>query len=197
MSGYGEILISDNFLTKEECNLFCKKIDELIEYGYTHEFNNEGGRRDECIFLNLVPLEGQEISSIFFERFNTVLKQYVDLFPILKSTHLGSLQIKAQRTPPGGGFHNWHFENVGNGYKERMLAWTVYLNDDFGGGETEFIYQNTRVEAVPGRFCMFPAGFLHTHRGNPPIEGTKYILTGWVCDLDPYSTTFNQVGYER
>lgn len=27
---------------------------------------------------------------------------------------------------------------------------------------------------------MDAAGFTHTHRGNPPISGTKYIITGWV-----------------
>ena len=26
---------------------------------------------------------------------------------------------------------------------------------------------------------IFPAGFMHTHRGNPPISNDKYILTGW------------------
>ena len=26
---------------------------------------------------------------------------------------------------------------------------------------------------------MFPAGFTHTHRGNPPIGNPKYIATSW------------------
>ena len=55
----------------------------------------------------------------------------------------------------------------------------LYLNDDFQGGETEFLYQNRREEATAGDVLIFPAGFTHTHRGNPPIGGEKYIATSW------------------
>ena len=55
----------------------------------------------------------------------------------------------------------------------------LYLNDNFDGGETEFLYQNRREEAREGDVLIFPAGFTHTHRGNPPIGGTKYLITSW------------------
>jgi len=37
-----------------------------------------------------------------------------------------------------------------------------------------------RVKPKKGRLILFPAGFTHTHRGNPPLDGEKYIITGWV-----------------
>jgi len=27
---------------------------------------------------------------------------------------------------------------------------------------------------------LWAAGYTHTHRGNPPLKDTKYIITGWV-----------------
>jgi hypothetical protein len=48
------------------------------------------------------------------------------------------------------------------------------------GGETEFLYQQQRVKAEQGRLVIWPAGFTHTHRGNPPLSGNKYLLTGWI-----------------
>ena len=36
-----------------------------------------------------------------------------------------------------------------------------------------------RVPAVEGRLIIFPAGFTHTHRGNPPLGQEKIILTTW------------------
>jgi len=54
------------------------------------------------------------------------------------------------------------------------------LNDVEEGGETEFLYLKKRFKPIRDRLLIFPAGFTHTHRGNPPLSGDKYILTGWV-----------------
>jgi hypothetical protein len=56
----------------------------------------------------------------------------------------------------------------------------AYLNDVEEGGETEFLYQKKRVKPVKNRVVVWPAGFTHTHRGNPPLSNAKYIITGWV-----------------
>lgn len=31
-----------------------------------------------------------------------------------------------------------------------------------------------------GALLIAPAGFTHTHRGNRPIGGDKYIATSWI-----------------
>jgi hypothetical protein len=56
----------------------------------------------------------------------------------------------------------------------------MYLNDVEHGGETEFLYQKRRVSAKTGRVVIWPAGYTHVHRGNPPLSGEKYLLTGWL-----------------
>ena len=30
-----------------------------------------------------------------------------------------------------------------------------------------------------GKLLIWPAGFTHMHRGNPPLEGEKMYITGW------------------
>jgi len=59
----------------------------------------------------------------------------------------------------------------------------TYLNDDFEGGETEFLYQGVRVKPEKGKTVIFPASYTHVHRGNPPIGGTKYIATTWASRM--------------
>ena len=87
---------------------------------------------------------------------------------------------KIQKTQPGGGYHVWHTErNYLNYGCSRALVWTVYLNDIEKGGETEFLNQNQRVPAKTGRGCIFPADFPYVHRGNPPLDKDKYIVTSW------------------
>jgi hypothetical protein len=87
---------------------------------------------------------------------------------------------KIQKTEVGGGYHVWHNEDDIPQNMRRIATFILYLNDVDEGGETEFLYYPKRVKAKQGRFILWPAGFTHTHRGNPPISNTKYIVTGWV-----------------
>ena len=48
------------------------------------------------------------------------------------------------------------------------------------GGETEFLYQSLRVSPKKGTVIIWPSGYYHTHRGNPPLSGVKYLATGWL-----------------
>ncbi|MGZ8358742.1 MAG: 2OG-Fe(II) oxygenase, partial [Telluria sp.] len=48
------------------------------------------------------------------------------------------------------------------------------------GGETEFLYQERKVEARQGRLIIAPAGFTHSHKGNVARSGDKYVATSWI-----------------
>ncbi len=92
--------------------------------------------------------------------------------------------IILQKTEPGGGYHQWHDENCNWTFRNRMFAWMIYLNDIEHGGETEFLYQKTRFKPKRNVGFIWPGGFTHTHRGNPPLSETKYILTGWIVPVN-------------
>lgn len=188
---HDEIMMVENFLSKQECDEQVSTIDRLIQTGWTHEQPATTHRKDECLFMSLCALDGHaNIGDIGSRILNVALPAYVDNFPILGNTILGVQEIKGQRTPPGGGFHNWHYEHDQGHHGNRVLTWTIYLNDDYDAGETEFIYQQMRVEPKAGMLTIFPCSFLHTHRGNPPHGAYKYILTGWIVDLDPYMARY-------
>lgn len=83
-----------------------------------------------------------------------------------------------------GGYPYWHCEQyprLDQGEAlHRAVLWTIYLNDDFAAGETEFLYQGRRIAPRTGSLLIAPGGFTHTHRGNRPQGGDKYIATSWV-----------------
>ena len=94
-------------------------------------------------------------------------------------------RINLQRYRAGeGGYPYWHCElyprDAGCETLHRHLLWTVYLNDDFQAGETECLYQQRKVPPRTGSLLIAPAAFTHTHRGNRPEGGDKYIATSWV-----------------
>ena len=55
----------------------------------------------------------------------------------------------------------------------------TYLEAPKKGGETEFLHQSLRIEPIVGRTLIWPAGFTHVHRGNPPLDGEKMYIDGW------------------
>lgn len=113
----------------------------------------------------------------------------------LPDERLGTLAMHAFR--PGninlqkyladqGGYPRWHCElhpqaNDPTGEKlHRALLWTIYLNDGFAEGETEFLHQRRRISPRAGTLLIAPTAFTHTHRGNMPKGGDKYIATSWI-----------------
>ena len=106
------------------------------------------------------------------------------LTPIVQ-TVLRPGAINLQRYTSGrGGYPYWHCglypRDPGGETLHRHLLWTVYLNDGFGEGETEFLYQQRKIAPCTGSLLIAPAAFTHTHRGNRPQGGDKFIATSWV-----------------
>ena len=58
----------------------------------------------------------------------------------------------------------------------RWLAFLVYLNDNFTGGETEFV-DGKMIHPKTGSVLVFPSLWTFPHAGLPVKSGTKYILT--------------------
>ena len=113
-----------------------------------------------------------------------IIDSWLDEYPVIETGQYKELytsQMKIQRTRLTEGYHNWHSEHTSKIQDVRtILAWMVYLNDVDEGGETEFLYQSKRIQPRRNTFIVWPAGFTHTHRGNPPLSNDKYVITGWI-----------------
>ena len=117
-------------------------------------------------------------------KFKPCIDEYLEAVSILKDYKFLIYDLKVKKIPICGGFHSWHFENGSIPYSQRKFVLQLYSNDNFEGGETEFLYQNRREIAKQGDVLIFPAGYTHTHRGNPPIGGSKYLITSWALVQD-------------
>ena len=81
------------------------------------------------------------------------------------------------------GYHSWHCENASWTNSSKAIAWMIYLNTVEEGGETEFLYQQKKFKPTRNTALLWPGSWTHQHRGNPPMLGNKYILTGWYSPL--------------
>ena len=156
-----------------------KHLIQLAEQSVTWNPRSQGQRKDNQIELgSFWPKETQDINNNLLEK---AFSPYIDDFSYLQDqgTEWCSGSILFQKTEPLEGYHIFHCENTSWAYRHRVLAWMIYLNDVEEGGETEFLYQQLKIKPRRNIAVIWPGSFTHLHRGNPPISGTKYILTGW------------------
>ena len=81
-----------------------------------------------------------------------------------------------------------HVDVTSHAGGKRMLILMVYLNDDFGGGETVFPHFGDSIKPKKGSILMFPPMWMYLHRGNPPRSpskrGAKYFVMTHLNYMD-------------
>jgi hypothetical protein len=153
-------------------------------------FGKEKGahiRKDKCLATEDFMLDhacGYQYMRSYNEIVGTCLEEYIRKYEHLLCYRYQQVYLNVQRTLPQQGYHSWHSEDGNMGANRRILATMMYLNDDFDGGETEFLYQSLRVKPKRGMVLIWPAGFTHVHRGNPPLSGEKFIATSWLENIN-------------
>jgi hypothetical protein len=183
--------IFDGVFPAEYCQHWIKHFDKVDAAGMSHSRVQDMGRpshigKDQAVHFKNCSIYTNDELRIECGDFDIGFWQvcyplYTEKYSILQTADPHKIYtIKIQKTVPGGGYHTWHCEDSGRLVSQRVLAFTLYLNDVEEGGETEFLYLSKRVQPKTGRLMLWPAGFTHTHRGNPPLKGDKYIITGWV-----------------
>lgn len=122
----------------------------------------------------LVPLDAASLAALDENVLNTLLT---------KVFRPGNINLQKYLADQGG-YPYWHCELYPKADQgetlHRVVLWTVYLNDGFGEGETEFLYQHRKIAPKVGALLIAPTAFTHTHRGNMPKGGDKYIATSWI-----------------
>lgn len=183
--------IFDNAFSKNFCQRTIDFFENANTAGLCYNRQQENGvtrslKHDQAIMLT-------EESSYTLNATKALSKEFVDTFwqhfaeyaqnkyySIAESCDLRIDELKIQKTEVGQGFHAWHFEQGNKFTGDRICAFQLYLNDVEEGGETEFLYYPRRIKSKQGRLIIWPGTYTHTHRGNPPLTNTKYVITSWV-----------------
>ena len=132
--------------------------------------------------INFQDFEDRKTIDVFFNGLQRCFEVYRDEFSVIKSIDIKCNNMKMQKTSTGGGYHVWHGEQGNGDQANRGLVYMLYLNSlpSEANGETEFLYQQRRINPVENTMVIWPAAFTHAHRGNPVYgDNAKYIVTGW------------------
>lgn len=85
--------------------------------------------------------------------------------------------VNINRYLPG---QQYHVHADAGGKSTRVISALVYLNDDFSGGETDFVYFDERITPKAGRLVIFPSNYAYAHAALPPLDGVKYSAAFWT-----------------
>jgi hypothetical protein len=115
----------------------------------------------------------------YFKFLAECFRCYVERYSIEFRGPIFNDLFKIHKVRKSEGYHVWHYERSSPENIDRLMAYMTYLEVPKKGGETEFLHQSLRIEPVVGRTLIWPAGYTHMHRGNPPLDGEKMYITGW------------------
>ena len=174
--------IFENAVSDEWCD---KVIDTFETNKNFHKDRQDGEKQSYTIVADTamaLQFANEDLTREFIDHFFiNIYPFYSKKFSTLSESEFHSIRdVKIQKTLPTGGYHVWHHESSSLDTAHRIAVYSVYLNDVEEGGETEFLYQSLRVSPKKGTVIIWPSGYYHTHRGNPPLSGVKYLTTGWL-----------------
>ena len=127
--------------------------------------------------------EWEQIDAKLFTSLAEHLEEYTKTMIRIIDQDLWTNQVQdsgynIKRYRPGD-YYNWHVDSQTNGGWVRTIACIWYLNDVIKGGETEFAF-GQKIKPETGKILLFPAVWTYPHRGLPPKNGDKYIVTTFV-----------------
>ena len=94
--------------------------------------------------------------------------------------------LQVLRYSPGQEYRP-HFDAIANETNQRVMTFLVYLNDDYEGGETEFLATGLKIKGRTGDGLLFrnadACGIPDSqsrHAGLPVLKGEKYLASRWI-----------------
>jgi len=150
---------------------------KFTELNYTSNVENYGAKSVGIHSLILESLIEKKK-----EYFDEVYSKAADDTLLVPETH-GWEQFRIKRYLSGEDQFKEHVDVGDAESAKRYLAFILYLNQGFEGGQTEFTSYGLTITPRTGRLVIFPPLWTYPHEGrkitNPP-EGKKYILSTYL-----------------
>jgi predicted 2-oxoglutarate/Fe(II)-dependent dioxygenase YbiX len=141
----------------------------------------ESVRKSKVHFFNYV----QETKWLF-EKINRTIESANEDYYNFDLNGYDSIQYSEYRAEDNGhyGYHiDFMHDSIPQSeydYMTRKLSFSILLNDDYNGGEFEFLFSEKSLQhkLEKGDMLLFPSFFMH--RVAPVTEGVRKSLVSWV-----------------
>lgn len=120
----------------------------------------------------------RKINNKFYEKIVGAVSTYCNIFDI--DQEIVDAEEYQLLKYSGGQHYGAHYDG-GTG-SARAISPILYLNDDYQGGEIEFINFGIKIKPKAGSLLVFPSSYAYRHIAHPVTSGTKYAIVTWLHD---------------
>lgn len=122
----------------------------------------------------------RELNNLYFFTVNEATEWYRQNYGINEPMyHVEGYNLLRYQT---GEEYKAHYD--GGTSLHRGLSPILYLNNDYEGGEIEFVHHNIKIKPKSGSLYLFPPFYTHSHIAHPVKKGTKYAIVTWLHDTE-------------
>lgn len=163
-------------LTRRQCQVLCEA-SERIEPRRQENAYWDG----RVSFLDSMPEEERETRALIQQA--RLIAQISIIQTVRPPYVLHSDTAQLVRWDPGQELKP-HADNIEpdgrpNGTPHRAMSCVVYLNDNYGGGETFFPGLGFRIKPEPGLMLAFGSGETHVHGVTRVRDARRYMIATW------------------
>jgi len=182
MRSHRNILVMDLYSYNILPTNLCDYLIDVYESDAENHERVDNESKPTFTQLNLNKHHRKVVSNLF-NYFSLALNSYKKDVPSSKYLpevkYLEEFRIKKYKV---GGVDRFdeHVDVIDHKSAKRCLAMLFYLNDVEEGGKTIFSYHHKEFTPVKGSVIIFPPTWEYPHLGEPPISGSKYIMSTYL-----------------
>ena len=122
--------------------------------------------------------EYRKINNKFYEHMISAVSSYCNIFAI--EQQIVDAEDYQLLKYSGGQHYGAHYD--GGTESKRAVSPILYLNDNYEGGEIEFVNFGIKIKPKAGSLLVFPSNYAYRHIAHPVTSGTKYAIVTWLHD---------------
>ena len=120
----------------------------------------------------------KDINNDFYLTLNSAVNNFQEIFGIEGS--LFFVEPFNLLRYQGGQHYDAHYD--GSTAEKRSVSAIFYMNDNYEGGELEFVNYGIKIKPSAGSMYLFPSNWAYRHIAHPVTSGTKYAIVTWLHD---------------
>lgn len=125
--------------------------------------------------------EMRDIANILYPSLEKAFGHYSNVLYPFAAKNIKSREHSIHLLKYGPGGHLPAHQD--QGISSRVLSSVMYLNDNYSGGEIEFLNSRIKLKPEAGSIIFFPSNFLYVHEVFPISEGFRYSMPHWYHNM--------------